>query len=207
MWQTLPALVANAVLVFGPAALLSAGHLFGQRGFWMALGGLSLALAAELIAQSPHRALTARSSEADRSAKRLNIVQGVLLLAVLQFLAVVAAQDAPQPHHGMELLGLVVLATAAALRLAAIRQLGPGFTDGFQPATAITRSGPYQFVRHPAELGLLLLPVGFATVLGVWPWLAIVWPPLLLVSYLRIWNEELGLRQSSVAPPCIYREG
>jgi protein-S-isoprenylcysteine O-methyltransferase Ste14 len=64
------------------------------------------------------------------------------------------------------LAGAAVIALGVALRLAAIRALGPAFgSTTLPPPRRITR-GVYRAMRHPSELGLVLAAAGTALLLG-----------------------------------------
>src|SRR5262249_31684195 len=172
--RTGAAIAANAVLVFGPAAIASRGGALRQYEFGVALAGLSLAVGLELHAQSPDRILASGDPRADRAALRFNFLQGLILLATLQTMARLAATDPVPPTIASAVGGWLLIAVAAGLRSASIRHLGRHFADGFQPAaTTISRSGLYSRLRHPAEIGLMLLAVGFALSLGLHAWLPV----------------------------------
>jgi protein-S-isoprenylcysteine O-methyltransferase Ste14 len=65
------------------------------------------------------------------------------------------------------LAGAVVMASGIALRLWAIATLGDAFATALDPAF-ITTSGPYRWLRHPSELGLIAAALGGAVMLGSW---------------------------------------
>jgi methyltransferase len=64
--------------------------------------------------------------------------------------------------------GIAVVAVGAALRVWAIATLGAGFRTAIAPAGARCRRGPYRAVRHPSELGLVLIAGGGALALASW---------------------------------------
>ncbi|HVE86983.1 MAG TPA: isoprenylcysteine carboxylmethyltransferase family protein [Myxococcales bacterium] len=116
-------------------------------------------------------------------------ITGMGLLA----LQVAAILFRGQPHLA---LGSATMISGAALRLWAIRTLGPSFRTEHEVhrGQRLVRSGPYAFSRHPSELGLLAFALGAAAVTGSWP-AAALWALVLLPSSLvRIRREEALLR-------------
>jgi protein-S-isoprenylcysteine O-methyltransferase Ste14 len=66
-------------------------------------------------------------------------------------------------HGGRGQLAALVFALAgAALRARAIAALGDAFVSAAEPPPQLATSGIYAWVRHPSELGLLLVSLGFA---------------------------------------------
>lgn len=189
------AVAANGMLVLGPAALVSARGFIERASLIPAICGLSFAVVLEILAQSPDRILVRRNTAADRAARRFNTLHGLILLAAFQTTAVIAVTENKHPSPAESVVGAMILSGAAALRFLAIRRLGPRFSDGFMPATPeICRVGLYYLLRHPAEIGLLALPVGFAIAVGAQRWLAPIMLPLAVAACFRIWQEELALR-------------
>jgi protein-S-isoprenylcysteine O-methyltransferase Ste14 len=66
---------------------------------------------------------------------------------------------------GGSLAGAAMLAGGIALRWWAISTLGPLFATSLEPMRRI-HAGPYRWLRHPSELGLLLAAAGGALLLG-----------------------------------------
>lgn len=62
--------------------------------------------------------------------------------------------------------GGALVAAGIALRVAAIRALGPAFVSTTTRPTRVVVSGPYRFLRHPSELGLCTAAVGAAVLLA-----------------------------------------
>lgn len=86
------------------------------------------------------------------------------------------------------LVGAVPLVLGIGLRLAAIRTLGDRFTHALEllPGHRLEDEGLYRWMRHPSEVGLLLIGLGTGLLLGV-VWLV----PLMLVPMgVRIRAEE-----------------
>lgn len=110
-----------------------------------------------------------RPDTADASAIALS-----LAVAMTIGLALVA----PGGGHAF---GLGFIALGAALRVWAIRTLGPLFLDGvcLRPIHPRSQSGPYRWLQHPAAIGTLTLTAG--VVVGTGSWVAAVsWVGLLL---------------------------
>ena len=190
------AVACNAILVGAPAVLVTRGEVLRGMEFWGALAGLSLVVVMELAAQSSARVLSTGSTGNDRLATRFNAMQGLVLLVSLAGLIAAAGLDDQRPQGWIVATGFLVLVMAGVLRRSAITQLGSGFSDGFQPQGEVVRTGLYNWLRHPAELGLVLLPVGVAMMLGISEWLPIAWPAVLVTSAARIGQEEYWLRQA-----------
>ena len=62
--------------------------------------------------------------------------------------------------------GVTLIAAGIALRVTAIRALGPGFVSTTAVPTRVVRAGPYRFMRHPSEIGLFAAAVGAAALLA-----------------------------------------
>lgn len=212
MWQVGLCVLVNALLMLAPAAVRSAGSLL-QVEILLAVFLLSVAAGLEVLVQSPNRVLTQFRASADLHAASFNTFHGCLLLLSLQLTFVFAACDGRASGWPNMVVGSIVVGVATALRLLAIWHLGSAFGDGFEPATnSLLRSGIYSVLRHPAELGLLALPIGVGITLAVDSIFLILWMPVALVSFIRIWKEERGsagrLPHRSLVPSrhCISRQ-
>jgi protein-S-isoprenylcysteine O-methyltransferase Ste14 len=66
---------------------------------------------------------------------------------------------------GIAPLGVVLIAAAAALFVASVRQFRAAGTPlpGNSPSTAVVDSGPYRFTRNPIYVAFSLLQLGIAT--------------------------------------------
>jgi protein-S-isoprenylcysteine O-methyltransferase Ste14 len=90
-------------------------------------------------------------------------------------LALPLARLIPPPWKWVGVLPLLagLSLTLAAARIFRLRGTG---IKPFSPATTLVTSGPYRFTRNPMYLGLVLMLIGLATLLGsLTPWLVI--PP------------------------------
>lgn len=187
---------ANAFVVAAPAMLVGRWEAAPSLTFLLPIALLSLAALLEAAAADPQRSLLLSDGRERDAAFRFNLIQGALLLAHFQSAAVVAARADFPPLEWVCVSGLALMAAGMALRLWAIRELGPAFTDLFSPAPRPrVTSGPFQYVRHPAELGLLQIAAGFALAIGAAPLLLISLPLLIAVSATRIRREEAAMRQ------------
>lgn len=189
----LPLLVAiHVVLVVAPAMMCGGIEAVTGGPIPWALTMLSTIMVVEIAVQSPARSIMPSGGLESRLVAVLNILQAGLVLGCLQCI-LVAAVGRPARIGGM-CLGGVTLAIGGWLRCAAIAALGRGFTDGFSPAVSrrVLR-GPYRFIGHPAEAGLLLLPVGVAIMMDAPAMLATTLPPLAVCAMIRTWAEEVRL--------------
>lgn len=85
-------------------------------------------------------------------------------------------------------LGLVFVALGIGLRLVALRSLGRGFRTDARPLVSIRADGVYR-LRHPSEIGLILLGLGLATLRGRAGFLVFL-VGLVPASFARIVREE-----------------
>jgi protein-S-isoprenylcysteine O-methyltransferase Ste14 len=93
---------------------------------------------------------------------------------------------------GWPVAGGLAMIAGIALRIAAIRALGPWFasTSRWLPGQPEIRTGVYGRLRHPSELGLLLLAFGAAILLGSRAALAVALLVVLPASVMRVLREE-----------------
>ncbi len=88
---------------------------------------------------------------------------------------------------------LLLIALGLAMRAAAVRRLGPRYGDGLTPLGPRETGGIYRFLRHPGELGMLLVASGSALTLGsVWA-LGCVAGVIIPASLWRMSGEERAL--------------
>ena len=135
-----------------------------------------------------------------------NFVQGVAILLCLQSFTVISVERGASDHTS-RYVGVLLLASGAALRNAAIRTLGVDFGDAFSPTSPRrVTEGPYRFMRHPAELGLLMIVAGYGTMLSGWcPLTFGLFALLAAGARVRIsWEEEAfaGLASSESSDRC-----
>ena len=66
----------------------------------------------------------------------------------------------------LEIVGTLFVATGIALRVQAIRTLGPAFNSDICIGSGVIDHGIYRWLRHPSEVGLLMIAIGGPVVLG-----------------------------------------
>lgn len=170
---------AGGVLCLG--ALLNLGvalapvWLLPLTGRWLGveilvLGtGLTLLLWADA---SPGRTAFRRADRpADRQTMRWARWTGIALLLIVWASLIEWQLSTGQIGGGQVACGATLLGLGAALRAAAVRQLGSQFVTEVTPVAGdqLKRSGIYAVVRHPSEAGLLLATAGIPILLdSVW---------------------------------------
>jgi protein-S-isoprenylcysteine O-methyltransferase Ste14 len=116
--------------------------------------------------------------------------------------------DADEQAAALKALGLVVLAAGAALVLETTARFalhGRGTPAPWAPPERFVERGSYRFVRSPMYLGVLLLVVGQALILGreiLYVWALAAW--LMFTAFL-VFYEEPGLRRRFGASYDDYR--
>ncbi|MDQ3334480.1 MAG: phosphatidylethanolamine N-methyltransferase family protein [Myxococcota bacterium] len=120
--------------------MIAVAALVASTAVWMALE-------ARVSAREPHAHLPRE------------LATGLLLLAVH-----VTAIAVPGPAR-MFGLGLALIAAGVALRVSSIHALGPAFVSTTSAPVRLVRAGPYRWMRHPSELGLLAAAVGAAVLM------------------------------------------
>jgi protein-S-isoprenylcysteine O-methyltransferase Ste14 len=159
--RCITAAAGNALLVCLPALVMG-----GVDSITHAAIAIFITAMCEGLATSPYR--VARLGADSRLAISWNLAHGVAVLICLQSFTVLSLTG-EEGDDGWRLFGALLLGCGVALRTAAICTLGVNFGDGFTPITLRrVRSGPYRFLRHPAELGLLIIIGGFGTLVRGW---------------------------------------
>jgi methyltransferase len=118
------------------------------------------------------------------------------LLLVLPALEVLWTQRvAPAPLFWA---GLVALGAAQLLRFWALRTLGPMWNARglIHPDQQIVSSGPYQYIKHPNYLAVLVELVAIPVIGGAWRSLGLLLLPHLVILWRRIKGEEALLRET-----------
>ena len=116
--------------------------------------------------------------------------------------------EADDPPLALKILGGLMLAAGAALVLETTARFafqGRGTPAPWAPPERFVERGSYRFVRSPMYLGVLLLVVGQALLLGrevLFAWAAVAW--LIFELSLVLW-EEPGLRRRFGASYDDYR--
>lgn len=99
-----------------------------------------------------------RASEAVPAAEARRAL--LLLSTLVAALATATPIDAPTA-----LVSAIAMVLGLAIRRAAVRSLGDAFTARIVVGERVV-SGPYRWLDHPSELGLLLASLGFAGLCG-----------------------------------------
>ena len=130
------------------------------------------------------------------AATALNIIHGASVCLVF---CVSLAWAGSMPSLATAAIGSVGMAVGAGLRAWSIVTLAGNFGSGFRMGRHERCSaGPYRFLRHPAEMGLLLIVVGFVTTAGAWHSHVIAAIPLVVAcSFFRITAEEKAMRRQA----------
>jgi protein-S-isoprenylcysteine O-methyltransferase Ste14 len=116
--------------------------------------------------------------------------------------------DADSQPLALRILGVIVLVAGAALVLETTARFalqGRGTPAPWAPPERFVERGSYRFVRSPMYLGVILLIVGQALLLGreiLFAWAAVAW--LIFELSLVLW-EEPGLRRRFGASYDDYR--
>lgn len=193
--RCLSASIANAALVCLPACVINGGYASPYAALAVFVAALC-----EGLAISPQRVVSNRTENG--LVMLWNIAHGVTVLISLQVFTVMD-NTSPLGRAHWALIGAAVLIVGLVLRTAAIRTLGEHFVDGFKPSAAKRLiAGPYRFIRHPAELGLLLVIAGFGTLVCGWSILPVsLFAALTVLSTMRVFMEEIELQRLSENGP------
>ena len=134
----------------------------------------------------------------DRGSRLIMFVYGVMAVAI----AIWGAAKAPEASTPGGVItfgiGLCVMCSGLVLRWRSFKALGryvtvPGMTS---PSQMLIATGPYRFVRHPSNLGLVLVLVGIGVILANWLSIVVLaLVPLIGVMY-RTHIEEDALRET-----------
>ncbi|TWT83105.1 Isoprenylcysteine carboxyl methyltransferase (ICMT) family protein [Planctomycetes bacterium CA13] len=173
-----------------PTMVLAPSSAIDWRYIWFMIGVL---IAAILESSSQHIQFDLLEVKIhDPLAMRVASFVGLLLLLGF-WAAQIERLFGDSPDFWMSLLGAAGLAIGIALRIVAIRTLGKSFVSDIQAYNTVVRTGIYKWFRHPSEIGLLLISIGAALLLGS-PHTAILGALLLTpISLWRMRREDLTL--------------
>lgn len=94
------------------------------------------------------------------------VATGMALLAVhATAIAEHLVRDVATPTPSL-VTGALLVVAGIAVRVTAIRALGPAFVSPTMAPLRVVHGGPYRFMRHPSEIGLLAAAVGAAALLA-----------------------------------------
>lgn len=102
----------------------------------------------------------------DVPAIRVAQTVGICLLLVLWIAQFEHHLHFEEPTAWLPLAGVLSVALGTLLRVAAIRALGAWFVSDIRIESHRIHVGIYRYVRHPSEVGLILISVGGPLVLG-----------------------------------------
>ena len=132
----------------------------------------------------------------DQMAMRIAGVVGLLLLGVF-WLAQLERLARQETLLLLCPIGAMLLVLGVALRILAVRALGNQFVTDIRVDGRIVRDGIYAYLRHPSELGLLLIAIGAPLSIGS-PMTALTAALLLTpISWWRMKREDQALRRAS----------
>ncbi|MCA9245860.1 MAG: DUF1295 domain-containing protein [Planctomycetales bacterium] len=151
--------LAHAILLVAPTILLVDLRSIGWKiGCFTLMTMVAAALESRLVAR--HLPSGWESIE-DPLAMRVAAMVGIGLLAVFWSAQIERVICAPAPGaHTLSMIGVAVMFTGIVLRVVAIRTLGPSFVSDIRCSGIYIQTGVYAWLRHPAEIGMLLLAIG-----------------------------------------------
>lgn len=145
----------------------------------------SLAAVLAVGAWAGATALEADDGAGDADIPVFEKLRALGLLATLWLATCTVVGSAPAVAFGVS-----AIAFGSVLRQWAIHSLGSGFRAGLAPSVPLTTDGPYRWLRHPSELGLVLMMGGVVLMTGSLPGIC-AWALLVaLPSMRRIQLEE-----------------
>jgi protein-S-isoprenylcysteine O-methyltransferase Ste14 len=94
------------------------------------------------------------------------LATGLTLLAVHAAAIVEHLVRQPATSPALFAIGTMLIGAGITLRVSAIRTLGPAFISTTTSPLRVVRSGPYRWLRHPSEVGLVAAAAGAAALLS-----------------------------------------
>jgi protein-S-isoprenylcysteine O-methyltransferase Ste14 len=153
--------------------------------------GVMLAAFLESIVVSQY-AVAGHRPVRDKVAMRVAALVGVSVLATF-WIAQIELQFNHVDSLAIHVIGAISLALGVGLRVVAIRTLGPRFVSDIRVDSFVVRDGIYAWLRHPSEVGLLLIVTGGPLVLGAPITATVATIVLIPVSRWRMHREDLVL--------------
>jgi protein-S-isoprenylcysteine O-methyltransferase Ste14 len=182
--------------------LLPTFMLAGPLGIEWATGFFACVITAAALLESsfvPRQRGVRNAMIRDKQALRVARFVGLYLLAVFWF-AQIERHLHGRSVPAMQIVGALFVVVGIALRVGAIRTLGAQFVSDIQIGGPIVRDGIYAWLRHPSEIGLLLIAIG-APLLISSPLTAIAAATVLLpISLWRMRRESTALAGSIRVP-------
>jgi protein-S-isoprenylcysteine O-methyltransferase Ste14 len=171
--------------------LLFAGPMAIEWGTGCLACGIvaAAALESQLVPKTVH----VRSTKIqDRVAMRVAACVGVCLLAIFWF-AQVERLVQGSSSLAVNSIGASFLVIGVFLRVAAIRALGTQFTSDIRCDGLIVHDGVYRWLRHPSEIGLLLIAIGSPMLIGAMRTASAAAILLIPISLWRMHRENIAL--------------
>ncbi len=125
----------------------------------------------------------------DKVAMRMASMVGLMLLVTF-WLAQIEHQVTRSGALSLQVLGLLGVLSGIVFRVAAICSLGTSFVSDIRVAGPIVKDGIYAWMRHPSEVGLLLIAVSGPLLLSSFWTAAVAGAVLLPVSLWRMRREN-----------------
>lgn len=194
--------VVTAQVVHVPLLLLPTFLLSGPRGMEWSTICLALAVVMAAVLEGlfvTQRFVTPDDEVHDHVAVKVACFVGICLLGIFWSSQV---EQFIQGSRSLPLhcTGGALLLVGIALRMLAIQALGNQFISDIQVGSEIVRDGIYAWLRHPSEIGLLLIAAGGPLLVGA-PLTAITALLLLLpISLWRMRREDLALALAARSP-------
>lgn len=183
-----------AHLLHGLLVLLPTLILVGIEAFDIATVCFALGLTAAAVAESlvvPREFHVNSATIHDKVAMRVAAVVGLSLLGIF-WAAQIEALGSARNLSTLNLLGASTLICGVVLRCVAIRSLGPRFMSDIQVDGTMVRDGIYAWLRHPSEIGLILIAVGGPLLIGAPITAAVAVLTLLPISLWRMHRENVA---------------
>ena len=186
-WPQMLVVFANAAFIAFLACVFDreATH---RDSFWRVLLIASLLCAADL--QRTVQTQRADQLPTDFAARWACLTTAFSVLATW----ITAILFSGKPTTSFIAIGFCLAINGAVIRALAVTQLGENFVSDIRPfetsQQAFRTSRIYRFVRHPSELGLLLLTLSACLVSGSWVSFLIWVTCILSLSLLRVRTEE-----------------
>ena len=161
-------------LVFGSAVIAAAiveSQSLSARNVWTASDGIV----------------------ADMWAQRVAQIVGLVLFTLFWLAQAEALWQASDVEPWLCLCGAILVAVGVGLRAVAIRTLGRHFVSDIR-VEQVVRTGVYRWLRHPSEIGLVMMATGVPLLLGSTTSSFLALFILTPFSLWRVGREEAALR-------------
>lgn len=180
----------HGIVLLSPTLMLA-----GPRGIGWATGCFAIGITAAAVMESlfvRQQFQVSNVTVRDKLAVRVAQFVGMCLLAVFWLAQIerIAHGRSPLTMHAT---GASFLVIGIVLRIAAIRALGTQFVSDIRDGGLLVRDGIYAWLRHPSEIGLLLLAIGGPLLIGSPLTAGAAMILLLPISLWRMHRENIAL--------------